>query len=75
MQLYAILNLHARLAHLETNAPFFAALGTADIDLVHLKGCHNDEPAAVERRRGWCYVVHTKNIKGRKLKEMKVFYE
>ena len=31
----AILNLHTRLAHLETDAPLLAALRTADVDLVH----------------------------------------
>ena len=31
----AVLNLHTRLAHLETVAPLLTALGTADVYLVH----------------------------------------
>ena len=34
----AILNLHTRLARLETSATISAALGTAGVDLVHPTG-------------------------------------
>jgi hypothetical protein len=30
-----ILNLHTRFACLEINTPFLAAVGTADVDMVH----------------------------------------
>ena len=44
----AILDEHTRLTRLETNASLYAALGTADVDLVHNTEALTNDPAFIQ---------------------------